>query len=91
MGKTPPFRGPHGEVVPDSIAEIAYRRLAGLDQWVMIRGESVTNPPLILLHGGPGLSETGFFRHRWRGPSRPCIGISAVPASRLTAASLDRR
>ena len=29
----------------------------------MIRGESVANPPLILLHGGPGLSETGFFRH----------------------------
>jgi hypothetical protein len=62
-GQTPPFRGPHGEVVSGSIAEIAYRRLGGLDQWVMIRGESVANPPLILLHGGPGISETGFFRH----------------------------
>jgi len=29
----------------------------------MIRGESVANPPLILLHGGPGFSERGFFRH----------------------------
>ena len=29
----------------------------------MIRGESLANPPLIMLHGGPGLSETGFFRH----------------------------
>ena len=28
----------------------------------MIRGESVANPPLILLHGGPGFSETRFFR-----------------------------
>ena len=63
LRKTPPFRGTNGEVVPDSIAEIAYRRLGGLDQWVMIRGESVANPPLILLHGGPGLSETGFFRY----------------------------
>ena len=63
LGKTPPFRGPDGEVRPGSIAEIAYRRLGGLDQWVMIRGESVANPPLILLHGGPGLSETGLFRH----------------------------
>ena len=62
-GKTPPFRGPDGEVVSGSIAEIAYQRLGGLDQWVMIRGESVANPPLILLHGGPGLSETGLFRH----------------------------
>jgi pimeloyl-ACP methyl ester carboxylesterase len=63
LGKTPPFRGPHGEVVSGSIAEIAYRRLGGIDQWVMIRGESVANPPLILLHGGPGLSETLLFRH----------------------------
>ena len=62
-GKTPPFRGPDGKVVPGSVAEVAYRRLGGVDQWVMIRGESVDNPPLILLHGGPGLSETGFFRY----------------------------
>ena len=28
----------------------------------MIRAQSIANPPLILLHGGPGLSETGLFR-----------------------------
>ena len=48
--------------MPDSIAETGYRRLGGLDQWVMIRGERVANPALIMLHGGPGLSETRFFR-----------------------------
>jgi pimeloyl-ACP methyl ester carboxylesterase len=63
LGKTPPFRGPDGEFLSGSIAEVAYRRLGGLDQWVMIRGKSVANPPLVLLHGGPGLSETGLFRH----------------------------
>jgi pimeloyl-ACP methyl ester carboxylesterase len=63
LAKTPPFRGPDGKVMSGSIAEIAYCRLGGFDQWVMIRGESVANPPLVLLHGGPGLSETGFFRH----------------------------
>jgi pimeloyl-ACP methyl ester carboxylesterase len=63
LGKTPPFRGPRGEAVPGSVAEVAYRRLGGLDQWVMIRGESVANPVLIMLHGGPGWSETGFFRY----------------------------
>jgi pimeloyl-ACP methyl ester carboxylesterase len=62
-GTTPPFRGPNGELVPDSIAEIKYLRLGGLEQWVMIRGENLANPPLILLHGGPGLSEMRFFRH----------------------------
>jgi pimeloyl-ACP methyl ester carboxylesterase len=29
----------------------------------MIRGQSLANPPLILLHGGPGFSETHFFRN----------------------------
>jgi pimeloyl-ACP methyl ester carboxylesterase len=62
VGKTPPFRGPRGQLVSGSIAEIDYLQLGGLDQWVMIRGESLSNPPLILLHGGPGLSETVFFR-----------------------------
>jgi pimeloyl-ACP methyl ester carboxylesterase len=63
FGKTPPFRGPDGEVLPGSIAEIQFRRLGGIDQWVMIRGESLDNPPLILLHGGPGMTEMCFFRH----------------------------
>jgi len=36
--------------------------LGGVDQWVMIRGRSLTNPPLIHLHGGPGFSETRLFR-----------------------------
>jgi pimeloyl-ACP methyl ester carboxylesterase len=62
FGTTRPFEGPASEVLPGSIAEIRYLRLGGLDQWVMIRGQSVANPPLILLHGGPGLSETPFFR-----------------------------
>jgi pimeloyl-ACP methyl ester carboxylesterase len=63
LGNTPPFRGPKGEVLPGSIAEIRYLPLGGLDQWVMIRGESLLNPPLILLHGGPGMTEMLFFRY----------------------------
>src|SRR6266536_1987969 len=62
LGKTPPISGSNGEVAPGSIAEVAYLHLGGLAQWVMIRGESLDNPLLILLHGGPGWSETHFFR-----------------------------
>lgn len=62
LGRTPPFLGRGGRVRPNSIAEVAYVRLGEVDQWVLIRGESLDNPPLILLHGGPGLSETGSFR-----------------------------
>jgi pimeloyl-ACP methyl ester carboxylesterase len=61
-GKTAAFRGTDGAPLDGSIAETAYLRLGGLDQWMMIRGESAANPPLILLHGGPGWSETRFFR-----------------------------
>jgi hypothetical protein len=63
LGTTPAFRGMGGELLPGSIAEVAFMRLGGVDQWVMIRGENMQNPPLIMLHGGPGLGETGFFRH----------------------------
>jgi pimeloyl-ACP methyl ester carboxylesterase len=61
-GTTPPFRGPDGQILPGSIAEIVYLRLGGLDQWVMIRGRSIANPILILLHGGPGFPEMRLFR-----------------------------
>jgi pimeloyl-ACP methyl ester carboxylesterase len=74
LGQTPPFRGSHGEVVPGSIAEVTYRRLGGLEQWVMIRGKSVANPPLILLHGGPGFSETALFRH-FTTPLETCFTV----------------
>src|SRR5438309_518759 len=63
LGKTPPFRAPDGEILPDSIAEIRYLPLGGLDQWVMIRGQSLANPVLILVHGGPGFPEMRLFRH----------------------------
>jgi len=63
LGTTPPFRGPQSETFPGSIAEIRYLRLGGLDQWDMIRGASVANPPLILLHDGPGFPEMRLFRH----------------------------
>ena len=61
-GRTRPFRGSDGRVLPNSVAEVKYLRLGGVDQWVMWRGENVDNPPLIVLHGGPGMSEMGFFR-----------------------------
>jgi len=74
LRRTPAFRGQDGEVVPGSIAEVAYRQLGGLDQWVMIRGESAANPPMILLHGGPGWAETRFFR-RFNASLETCFTI----------------
>ncbi|TAK16106.1 MAG: alpha/beta hydrolase [Acidobacteria bacterium] len=63
LGSTTPILGPEGRILPNSVAEVEYLRLGGVDQWVMMRGENIDNPPLIVLHGGPGMSEMGFFRH----------------------------
>jgi hypothetical protein len=60
--KTPPFLGPRGEILPNSIAETEPLRLGNLDRLVMMRGESLANPPLITLYGGLGFSETVLFR-----------------------------
>ena len=35
-GHTRPFRGPDSNVLLNSVAEIKYVRLGGIDQWVMI-------------------------------------------------------
>jgi pimeloyl-ACP methyl ester carboxylesterase len=80
LGSTTPFREPGGELVPGSIAEINYLRLGGLDQWTMIRGESLANPPLILLHGGPGFTEMRLFRH-----------FNAALEKRFTVVNWDQR
>lgn len=62
--ETPAFLGPDGNVVPGSIAESRYVALGGVDQWILIRGENVANPVIIVLHGGPGFSDTAFLRYR---------------------------
>ena len=61
-GRTQPFKDAERRVVAGSVAEAGTWRIGGVDQWVMIRGRSVENPLLVILHGGPGSSETALFR-----------------------------
>src|SRR5215467_6552753 len=49
--------------MPQAVAETGYVTLGGVPQWVEIRGADRTRPVLIVLHGGPGISETPFLRH----------------------------
>lgn len=60
---TRPFTDGAGRVVPGSVATMQTIRLGGMEQRVLIRGRDVTAPVLVVLHGGPGVSETGLFRH----------------------------
>lgn len=53
-GETEPITDKSGEVIEGSIAEISYQNIGGIDQFLIIRGESINNPVLLMLHGGPG-------------------------------------
>lgn len=57
------FRDAEGEVTPKSVAVMARVRINGTRQSVWFRGVSSDNPALILLHGGPGASESALFSH----------------------------
>lgn len=59
---TEPFRDADGRVIPDSIATMETVTIGGLSQSVWFRGMDRRNPAVILLHGGPGASESALFR-----------------------------
>lgn len=59
---TEEFRDSDGNVIPGSIASMEMLTLGNLPQSVWLRGVSRENPLLILLHGGPGASESALFR-----------------------------
>ena len=60
---TVPFRDAKGNVIPGSIARMESATIGGISQSIWFRGVSQSNPALILLHGGPGTSESALFRH----------------------------
>ena len=60
---TDQIRGPDGQVLPGSVAELTTIRAGGQDQAVMIRGHSTGNPVLLFLAGGPGGTEIGTMRN----------------------------
>ena len=45
-----------------SVAEEAYVDINGTRQWLLVRGRDARSPVLLILHGGPGSSETVLFR-----------------------------
>ena len=60
---TAPFRDERGVTIPGSVATVTDVTVGGVAQRLWFRGLNVNGPAVILLHGGPGASETALFRH----------------------------
>ena len=60
---TVPFTDAKNHIIPGSIATMETATIGGISQSIWFRGLSRSNPALILLHGGPGTSESALFRH----------------------------
>ena len=59
--KTEKIANSEGEILKNSIAEMEKIKLGGVNQWLIIRGQDINNPVLLMLSGGPGSSELGRF------------------------------
>ena len=60
---TRPFTDAGGRVIPGSIATMEQVLIGGISQSIWFRGVDTRRPAIILLHGGPGSSESALFRH----------------------------
>ena len=60
---TEPFRDANGKVISNSVAVMEKFEIGGVKQMLWFRGVDTSKPALILLHGGPGASESALFRH----------------------------
>jgi pimeloyl-ACP methyl ester carboxylesterase len=61
-GSTAPITDAQGRPLSGSISALEKVTLGGVQQSLLIRGQSVANPVLLYLHGGPGTSELGMVR-----------------------------
>lgn len=62
-GKPDPITDAQGNVIEGSISTIEKVTIGGVDQYLIIRGEDITKPVMLFLHGGPGSPEIAFMKH----------------------------
>jgi pimeloyl-ACP methyl ester carboxylesterase len=56
-GKVNPLTDKEGNIMQNSISEKVFIDINGIKQGMFIQSEDITNPVLLILHGGPGIPE----------------------------------
>lgn len=56
-GKVDPFWDEDGNVLEGSIADKVFVNINGVQQGMFLKGKDATKPVLLLVHGGPGMSD----------------------------------
>lgn len=59
-GKAQPYKDAYGNILDNSISEVAYAEIGGIQQGMILKGRNLDNPVLLFLHGGPGSPEYMF-------------------------------
>lgn len=57
LGSVKPLLDEKGNTIPGSIAEKSFIEINGVKQGMFIKGKDKTKPVLLLVHGGPGMSD----------------------------------
>ena len=73
---TPAILGPDGSPLAGSIASLEHVRIGGHDTWLLLRGQSVDNPVLLYLSGGPGQTDMPQIRSLWRDLERDFVIVN---------------
>jgi len=60
---TEPFKTSDGTVVEESVSELSFVTIGGMEQAILVRGENRSNPVLLWLHGGPGAAQMPLAHH----------------------------
>lgn len=60
----------------NGIARLERVRIGGADQWLLLRGNDVTKPVLLFVHGGPGFAEMVLSRRLNQGLERHFIVVN---------------
>lgn len=56
-GKVKPVLDADGNIAKGSIAEKIYTKINGIDMGMIIKSKNISNPVLLIVHGGPGMPE----------------------------------